>query len=139
MTSDASISAQQLQYGLRMGLPFVAVASIVLIIGIIAIILSRLRSRDRLLVWLGVLAVAYAARLLFDNDLIRLAFGGSQDTFRMARSVLTYLIAIPYACFARELLGSGWKHSLSIWVWIETGFAVVAIPLALFAHQGDRD
>ena len=138
MTPDVSISAQDLQYGLRMGLPFVAVASIVMVVGIVSIVLSRLRSRDRLLVWLGVLAIAYAARLLFDNDLVRLAFGANQDAFRMVRSFLTYLIAIPYACFARELLGSGWKHSLSIWLWIEAGFAVLAIPLTLFAHQGHR-
>ncbi len=48
---------------------------------------------------------------------------------------MTYIIPIPYALFSRELLGSGWKKSIAIWLWLQLVFAAVAIPLAIFAGQ----
>ena len=49
---------------------------------------------------------------------------------------ITYVIPIPYVLFARELFGRGWRATIAIWLWIEITFAIVAIPAALFAHQG---
>ena len=45
------------------------------------------------------------------------------------------MINIPYALFARELLGRGWKGVIVIWLWLNVAFAIIAIPTALFAHQ----
>src|SRR5579871_879361 len=48
-----------LQHALQAELPFVALATLVSAVGLAALMLWRLRSRDPLLLWLGVLASLY--------------------------------------------------------------------------------
>jgi phosphoserine phosphatase RsbU/P len=133
--SYSSISLEVVRSALRINLPFFAVASIVLAAGIASIVLSRLRSRDRLLAWLGVFAVLYAVRLFVQNDLLQTAIGANRQIFRVAALVLTYIIPIPYAGFSRELFGSGWKRSISIWFRVQIAFAPIAIAAAELGHQ----
>lgn len=47
---------------------------------------------------------------------------------------MTYLINIPFALFALELLGRGWKASIALWLRLCVAFALIAIPTAFFAH-----
>ena len=129
-----SFPFQVVQSALRADLPFIAIASVVLVAGIISIVLSQLRSRDRLLLWLGVFALLYGLRLFIQNDLVRTAIGADGQTFNLCRLLLTYIIPIPYALFSRELLGSGWRRSLSIWVWVQIVFAPTAIAAAVLWH-----
>lgn len=130
-----SIPLQVVQHALRAGLPFIAIASVVLIAGVISIVLSQLRSRDRLLLWLGIFALLYGVRLLFENDLIRAATGADDQICNLCTLVLTYIIPIPYAAFSRELLGSGWKKSISIWLWVQIVFAPTAISATVLWPQ----
>lgn len=118
-----------------MNLPFIAIASVVLAVGFASLVLSRLRSRDRLLLWLGIFASLYAVRLFLQNDLVRRASGLEIPVFTLSTLVLTYIIPIPYAGFSRELLGRGWKNSISIWLWVQIAFAPLAIAAATAAHQ----
>ncbi len=69
------------------------------------------------------------------NGLVHAAIGADDKLFRLSTLCLTYVIAIPYAAFARELLGAGWKRSLSVWLWIEVAFAPITMPIAIFAHS----
>ncbi len=135
MTPDPSFSLQEVQHSLRTNLPYIAVASIVLVGGLGSIILYRLRPRDRLLLWLGVFASAFGVRLFFQNDLIYRATGMDAQFFQAAKLFLTYFIPVPLALFARDLIGPGWKKSISAWLWIEIGFAVIAIPCSILFHQ----
>jgi len=121
---------------LRTQLPFFGIACVVLVAGISSLLLARLRSRDRLLLWVGTFSVLYAARLFLQNDLVHGATNIPGQSFRRAALCLTYLIPIPFAFFARELFGKGWHGTIALWVWLQIVFAVVAIPAALFAHQG---
>ncbi len=130
-----SIPIQVVQSALRANLPFFAVASIVFAAGITSLVLSRLRSRDRLLGWLGTFAILYAVRLFVQNDLLQTATGANRRDFAVAALVLTYVIPIPYAGFSRELLGAGWKSSISIWFRLQIAFAPLAIAAAELAHQ----
>ncbi len=130
-----SIPRQVVDAALRINLPFFGIACVALVVGVSSLLLARLRSRDRLLLWVGTFSVLYAIRLFFENDLVRAAMnfpGHELDPWTLC---LTYLIPIPFALFALELFGRGWKGLVAIWLWIEIAFAVVAIPAALFANQ----
>ena len=133
--SPSSIPLEVVRSALRIGLPFFAVAAIVLAAGLTSIVLSRLRSRDRLLRWLGIFAVLYAVRLFVQNGLLQTAIGADREVFGVTALVLTYIIPIPYAGFSRELLGTGWKNSISLWFHLQIAFAAIAIAAAEFANQ----
>jgi sigma-B regulation protein RsbU (phosphoserine phosphatase) len=120
---------------LQNNLPFFGIACVALVVGVSSLLLTRLRSRDRLLLWVGTFSVLYAIRLFLDNDLVRVAMNIQGREFAPWRLCLTYIIPIPYALFARELFGRGWNGAIAVWLWIEVAFAVVAIPTALAAHQ----
>lgn len=132
--SPDSIPVQVARTALRSNLPFIAIASIVSAAGISSLLLATLRSRDRLLLWLGIFSILYGSRLFIQNDLVHAAFGADDVWFSRWALCLTYVIPIPYALFARELLGSGWRNSLTLWVWVQLSF-VTAIPIALLTRQ----
>ena len=70
----------------------------------------------------------YAVRLLMQNELVREAFNSPGSEYFRWIFVISYLINLPFAYFARELLGQGWKRTISIWSWFIVAFAIVAIP-----------
>ncbi|MBV8073774.1 MAG: PP2C family protein-serine/threonine phosphatase [Acidobacteriaceae bacterium] len=134
MTSD-DIPRQVASAALRANLPFFAIACITLVAGIACLLLARLRSRDRLLFWVGIFSVLYAIRLLIENELARDAFNSPGLGYLGWNAALTYIIAIPFAAFARELFGRGWKGTIAIWLWLEMAFALIALTVLLTAHQ----
>jgi hypothetical protein len=109
--------------GVRISLLFFGVASVALIAGFSSLLLAIRRSRDRLMLWVGVFSTLYAIRLFSQNGLLRAAIGGTAGQFQLYSACLTYLIPVPFALFARELVGAGWKGSISAWLWIEIVFA----------------
>ncbi|HTU47993.1 MAG TPA: PP2C family protein-serine/threonine phosphatase [Bryobacteraceae bacterium] len=133
--SDSSIPLDVVRGALRTGLPFIAIASIIFAVGITSIVLSRLRSRERSLLWLGIFALIYAVRLFLQNDLVRTATGANVRVFSLSALFLTFVIPIPYAAFSREFLGPGWKRSISIWLWVEVAFAPIAVSASMLGHQ----
>ncbi|MFZ0592040.1 MAG: PP2C family protein-serine/threonine phosphatase [Bryobacteraceae bacterium] len=120
---------------LRANLPFFAIACIVLIGGVCSLALARLRSRDRLLLWTGVFSTLYGTRLFVQNELVRDAFNSPGNEYIPWILCITYVINIPFALFARELLGRGWKGSIVIWLWLSVAFAMIAIPTAFFPYN----
>ena len=120
----------QLRSALAYWLPYLVAASISLAAGIAALGLTFIRSRDRLLLWIGVVASLYGLRLFWVNNLVRIALG-VRDILAPIE-VITYLIAIPYGLFFRELLGRepqwrGWRMAIDAWVWTQLVFAPLAI------------
>jgi sigma-B regulation protein RsbU (phosphoserine phosphatase) len=120
---------------LRANLPFFAVACVILLGGICSLVLARLRSRDRLLLWVGVFSVLYAFRSLLQNERVRSAFNSPGGEYIPWALSITYLINIPFALFARELLGQGWKRSITIWLWSDVAFAIIAVPFPFVARN----
>jgi sigma-B regulation protein RsbU (phosphoserine phosphatase) len=120
-----AVPYEQLRSALALWLPYIAVAAICFAAGLGSLALALLRSRERLLLWVGVFATLYSVRLFCENDLIRNAFG--VRSLREPIALLTYFIPIPFALFSRELLGRGWKSSVQIWLWIQVAFAPFAI------------
>jgi phosphoserine phosphatase RsbU/P len=131
----SSIPIEIVRTALRTHLPYVAVAAVVFAAGIASTVLSRLRSRDRLLLWLGVFASLYGLRLFVQNDLIRTAIGADRTIFWFTELCLTYVIPIPYAAFARELLGKGWRQSIAIWLWVQIAFAPLSIAFVAWTRD----
>lgn len=120
---------------LRENLPFFGIACFCLLAGISALLLARLRSRDRLLLWTGIFSTLYALRLFVQNELVRAAFKAPGREFQPWALGITYLINIPFALFARELLGRGWKGAITLWFWLEVAFAALAIPTVFLEQQ----
>ncbi len=134
MSPDA-IPRQVVETALRINLPFFGIACVSLIFGVSSLLLAWLRSRDRLLLWVGLFSALYAVRLFIQNDLVHAAANVRGQELVPWALCLTYVIPIPFALFARELFGRGWNATIAIWTWIEVAFAIAAIPVALFAHQ----
>ncbi len=120
---------------LRINLPYFAVACAIAIGGACSLFLTRLRSRDRLLLWVGIFSILYAARLFLQNELVRDAFDAPGTGYLPFALSITYAINLPFALFGLELLGRGWKASIAIWGWLCAAFAVIAIPLCLLVRQ----
>ena len=120
---------------LRANLPFFAIACVCILAGISALLLARLRSRDRLFVWVGLFSLLYGIRLLFENEAVRDAFNAPGRGFIPWSLGITYAINIPYALFVGELFGQVWKRVFVILPWLYLAFAIVAIPTVFFAHQ----
>ena len=134
MIPDA-IPRQVVYAVLRANLPYFGIACISLVAGISSLLLAGRRSRDRLLLWVGLFSTLYALRLFIQNELVRDAFNAPGPEFVPWVLCITYVIPIPFALFARELFGPGLKGTIAIWRWLEVAFAIIAIPLAFFGHQ----
>jgi phosphoserine phosphatase RsbU/P len=120
---------------MRVHLIYFALACIIAMSGVCVLTLATLRSRDRLLLWVGVFSVLYAIRLLAQNELVREAFHVPSSVYIPLALSITYAINIPFALFARELLGRGWRGTIAVWTWLCTGFAVIAISSLMFTQQ----
>jgi len=120
---------------LRLNLPYFAFGCIIAVGGACSLVLARLRSRDRLLLWVGVFSLLYAARLFVQNELVRAAFNAPGTEYVPFALAITFTINVPFALFALELIGHGWKASIAIWVWSCGVFAVIAILATLFARD----
>ena len=127
----SSIPYAVFQSSLRFWLPYVAIAAICLAAGMASLILSVLRGRDRLLLWVGVQSVLYGGRLAWENDLVRHAFG--MIDVRWPIEAITFVIVLPMALFFREFVGRGWKSSIHIWVYVQAAFAMLGILLGSIA------
>src|ERR1700742_1726909 len=77
----------------------------------------------------------YAARPFVQNELVRDAFNAPGTEYIPYALSITYVINIPFALFALELLGKSRKRTVAIWVWLCSAFAVIAIPVSLLAHE----
>jgi phosphoserine phosphatase RsbU/P len=98
---------------LRDDLPHLIVGMLLLVIGLVAAGASQLlrRGDTRVLLWFGLFAALYGARILADSYLPRAA-GMSVDLASYAGAWITYVITIPGWALARRLIGDGWRGSL---------------------------
>jgi sigma-B regulation protein RsbU (phosphoserine phosphatase) len=129
-----SVPWEQLRSALGFWLPWFGVATISLAAGLGALVLSTRRRHERLLLFLGIFAALYGLRLFGENGLIRIALGLGSS--RQPVLVLTYLIPVPFALFFVELLGSGWKSSLKLWLYAQIAFAPLAIAILFTTYSG---
>ncbi|HET8773425.1 MAG TPA: PP2C family protein-serine/threonine phosphatase [Thermoanaerobaculia bacterium] len=113
---------------LRDGLANVIIGSIMIVIGLASIVVSRVRrsASAGTLLWFGIFAAMYGVRLIVDSYL-PLLLGASTRGAHYAESWISYAISIPAWMLARMLMGDGWKSSLRWQVWMFAVFAPIAI------------
>ena len=88
-----------------------------------------------MLLLVGAFSILYSARLFVQNELVRDAFNRPGNEYIPWALCITYLINIPFALFARDLLGRGWKGSVVIWLRLCVAFAVIAIPTVFIPYK----
>ena len=104
------------------------IGGILIVIGIASIAVSRVRrsTNATTLLWFGIFATLYGARLLADGYL-PLLLGASTRGVRFVEAFISYVISVPAWMLARKFLGDGWKSSLRWQVWAFAVFAPVAV------------
>jgi sigma-B regulation protein RsbU (phosphoserine phosphatase) len=122
---------------LRSDLSLVMFATTFFALGFVSIVLWTLKSRDPLLLWLGAFSGLYGLRLFITTGLVITALPHLALGFGDAAVVITYCIPIPLVLFLRELIGAGWKNSMTAWLWMQVGFAVLAIGVGVFGGHLD--
>jgi sigma-B regulation protein RsbU (phosphoserine phosphatase) len=111
------------------------VGSVLIIVGLACIALSRVRLRGNAaaLLWFGFFALLYGLRMMTASGLPAL-LGMSLITAQYASAFITYVIPVPGWQMARALLGDGWKRSLR---WQVVAFAVLA-PIGIVSDIVQR-
>ena len=97
---------------LRAELPYLLLAAIVLVAGAAMATFSALRIKDRALLYFGVFAGLYGARLLVINRIFLKAFDIPPPLSEWCEAAITYTITIPGALFFRMLISPEWRHTL---------------------------
>ena len=115
---------------LRDNLGDIAAGAFLFVLGLISIAVSQLlrRGDTRTLLYFGLMATLYGARLLIDSYLPYVLGMRVRET-SYAIAWLTYIINIPGWALARQLIGEGWRSSLR---WQLLAFAIFA-PIAIAA------
>jgi phosphoserine phosphatase RsbU/P len=113
---------------LRADLDDIVFGAILFVIGLIAIAASQLvrRGDTRTLLWFGVMAALYGARLLANSHLAY-ATGVRAQLIAYVTAWITYTINIPGWSLARQLIGDGWKSTLRWQMYVFVAFAPIAI------------
>jgi len=122
---------------LRGDIVAIALGVIISVIGLsaIALHLFRARSKNRLLLWFGLVAGLYGLRLLASTRTIQLLVDDGPPLWLHLRSAITAAIPIPCLLYTQGLYGQGWRSSVRWLVWIQTIYAAVAILINLI--EGD--
>jgi phosphoserine phosphatase RsbU/P len=118
-------------------LPGLMLATIFMAAGIVSVTLWRMRSREPLLIWLGIFAFLYGARLAIGNQLIRAATGLSISKVILLIWIITCVILIPTVLFFRELFGPPWRKASNAWLWIQVVFAPIGIAVGFSRYRGN--
>src|SRR4051794_2050402 len=79
LTCVDSIPRQVVNAALRIDLPFFAIACVILLAGVFALLLWRLRLRDRLLLWVGVFSILYALACSLETNWFAPRRSNSED------------------------------------------------------------
>lgn len=112
------------------------VGTVLLIVGIASIVVSRVRrsATAGTLLWFGIFAALYGLRLLVAAYFL-LLLGLPLPGPRYAEAWISYIISIPGWTLARTLMGDGWKSSLRWQVWAFAVFAPIGIATDLLRRD----
>jgi sigma-B regulation protein RsbU (phosphoserine phosphatase) len=128
---DPSGVAEMSRQDLLWELAGVVAATVFLASGAAAIMLGLLRSRDRLLLWLGVFIILYGLRLMLEESLARTATGLARGHANVIDAVVSSCIVLPAILFFRELLGARWRRFTVPWSWLQVVLTPLGITIAL--------
>ena len=118
-------------------IPWLILGVVSTFIGVAAIAVHLLgsRTRDRSLLWFGLVAMLYGIRLMAGQEMIRLLFEIPGSFWRTLEAFINYAIIFPAALLFVELFGKGWRSSA---LWPLWGFgAFTAVTVGIGITRGD--
>jgi sigma-B regulation protein RsbU (phosphoserine phosphatase) len=121
----SAVSEDQITLRLRGDLPLVILGSISAAVGLAAIVVTafRWRSRERVLLWFGLFAGPYGARLLTSSFAFQLAFGQPQRFWLFIWRLIDFATIVPALLLFEDFYGKGWRSSVR---WLIRGYVVFA-------------
>lgn len=119
----------ELQLRLQEDFADVVLGSILIALGLAALGLGAVRSRNtsRPLSYLGIANVLYGLRLIADTDLLGAWVGIPVPVSDWLVAVITYVLPLPALLFVEWALGRGWLSSIRLALWVQTAYAAGAI------------
>ena len=136
-SADAPLAlARAASSPLRSNLRDLILGATLIVIGLVSIVISRVRrsSQAATLLWFGVFATLYGLRLIV-GGYVPLLLGVSMRTMDYAEAFITYVISVPGWMLARALIGDGWKSTLRWQVWLFAIFAPIGIATDLLRRD----
>jgi phosphoserine phosphatase RsbU/P len=132
--SDNAFSSQ-----LRADLPLVILGAIIAAIGFAAIVgrLFRRRRRERFLLWFGLFAGPYGARLLTKTLTFQLAFGQPQRFWMFVGAFVDLGVTVPALLLFQNFYGKGWRSTVRLLIWGYVVFATVAFTSIVISNRPD--
>ncbi len=124
---------------LRADLPLVILGAIIAMIGFggIAVQAFRRRPRERFLVWFGLFAGAYGARLLTNTITFKLAFGEPQGLWMFVGAFVDLGVTVPALLLFQDFYGKGWRSSVRWLIWAYVVFATLAFTAIVRTNRPD--
>ena len=105
-------------------LMFIASIAICLTGGVaLATYILRFRSKERDLLWIGLLAILYGADLVLRSPVFQLGFGSTREFVQIAPRLLNASSIVPALLLFEEYYGRGWRSLLH---WVIVGYGVTA-------------
>jgi hypothetical protein len=103
----ASVAEEQWQSNLRHDLPLVVLGSIIAAIGLAAVLvqLFQWKSRDRVLLWLGLFAGPYGVRLLTNSVPFQIAFGEPHRCWPFVSRLIEFATIVPALLLFEDFYG----------------------------------
>jgi phosphoserine phosphatase RsbU/P len=106
-------------------------------LGTIAVLVSRGRSRDRVLLWFGLFAAPYGVGLVLKTTTFALAFGSPHGIARFVDRLFDFAIIVPALLLFQEFYGKGWRGIVRWLLWAYVLFAVVSFGIMLYRNRPD--
>jgi sigma-B regulation protein RsbU (phosphoserine phosphatase) len=97
--------------------------------------LLRPASGDRLLLWFGLFAGVFGARLMGKSETFQALFGAAPRLWEYVAASLNYLIVIPALLFGQTLYGKGWKSLFQVFTWLMAAYGPFAIALGVLLAE----
>ncbi|MEI7981929.1 MAG: 7TM diverse intracellular signaling domain-containing protein, partial [Bacteroidota bacterium] len=113
--------------------PEFLIGFLLLVIGILTglLFLHKHNSSDLYLLYLAVFIVGYGARVLADNELLRMSVDLPRDFWEYISAAATDILPVFFILFLQSFIGWGWKRSV-FWlllVWIVYGVTAITIGI----------
>ncbi len=106
---------------------------LLIVIGVLTglVFLLKRKSSELYLLYLAVFIVGYGARVLADNELLRISVDVPQDFWEYINATATDILPAVFILFLQSFIGWGWKRSVFwlLMVWIAYGVTAIAIGI----------
>jgi sigma-B regulation protein RsbU (phosphoserine phosphatase) len=104
-------------------------------IAVLAIHVLRVKSKSKLLLWLGWSALFYGVRVLVKTPTSELLIDRPDDFWQLVERVIGNFILIPALLFTEQIYGKGWRSSMRVLLALAIGYGLFATALELAEHK----